>query len=1462
MQISLSSFYENLQNLTQEEITEYVSFFGEKIFDHSEALKPEKAALISGSIPFSYPYVKKIIENKDLIELYWNNASFKKETIEDIEIANILAEHGLLKFSDLDSDVIERIFVQKMSNELADKYLALLTLENVEDVVDKVKTAQTYLAEKYFEYCFSNPDSRKYLFDKIVSGNNRAYRQVWIDLFPRDLLVEFVISKIEDSDDSLNLSILTVSEMTSLINRLKGPSKLRFLSKVISGDFDHDKFNQNDSDEFILAFIDAMPDDYLSDTLEELDSRQAQLIVNVLIENNRKLFFPKSLFSSRESDFIIKLINTNSSINEDMAIDLFEKMKIHGDLDRPFKGILSNENRPEIAEAIITHFKEHLESNKIWYSEFAKSPYSKILDLSKFSEEDTKHTTDESIASIKDSVEISGYSSFMLLSLMKNEHLIDEVFDYCLDKVISNQRESELNKVVPYLNEERQLKVFQRLDEGERFVQLELFDKIDSHHINNLLLSWLEGDYRKPLSYFDKIFKIIDIATIPVTQVRKILTNYSHESEINHDVVLKLFKRIENLPEDLMAVLVIGANGLLSKKLVSDDLFLKTFEELKTNSTYKSKVFDSDYYFSLLSNKQKGSFENVVKYQRDEEHVNKVIEVIENSVDDSLLQESIHPKMLEVFHDRNIVFKNQKITKFDDFNGKALEYALRYTNSLDNESVEELIQYSVNVESVWKYAEKEIKNGKELTDKVIISILNTKNPEFVKTVKSNIILNNSLSSEVLDRLLENEQLDAAFVLKIVKAFNSTLEINHKVKDIMKFSLENELVTMEQLVEVIENIDLMDNLYQISSRTNQTERKLIRYIRNQNKTQFLPEDYLTKLDLLDSEKTWEFYNAKIDDSYLSKMSSTEKTHFFKSLMNSYSEDKDVLHQDLLSFYKFDKTILFSLLNKASISNVKKVISEGIKEESLNKDLVLEWVTLNLKKLEEIEGYPTEFFISLYNAGIKNAFSANIERLDLEDGDLVDILNSSKDPYLFKKYEKNWKEITPYSKYNKEIIKELAKTVVKEDITKERISFEKGELLFSISGVELVKAKFVKKYNKWAFVSGERKDLYKNVREIYKELDSKFPDKILGTVNVMNGEFEPNEEISFPIKVRSEDSERLVYMRELGMEGNIPAVAKRNSTFGYSLDVNFERNSSIKEDEIKKEIQKKTFNIQNKLNELLKVNPSRTFGFELEMAVRYANRNEVAKFLKKKGFKTQALGSYGGSDGKQWDLKEDGSLSDSYIEIYDDETDEHTKDGDVFEVASPILKGREGISEAKRFLVSLFKQFDVESGQEVNAGLHVHHDIKDILDLEKDSEEIIKSYLPFQETLYSLIEDWRDESEFCVKIDPENIREGRGAYGNSGATGVLLTNHNTMEFRMKEGLTNVSDLLNWIIYTQNIVEAIFLKLANKVSKQKSKIEKLSEMTVYMLLDNQNATYSKSKIKSIRKLVGMQEFVYAQS
>jgi hypothetical protein len=84
---------------------------------------------------------------------------------------------------------------------------------------------------------------------------------------------------------------------------------------------------------------------------------------------------------------------------------------------------------------------------------------------------------------------------------------------------------------------------------------------------------------------------------------------------------------------------------------------------------------------------------------------------------------------------------------------------------------------------------------------------------------------------------------------------------------------------------------------------------------------------------------------------------------------------------------------------------------------------------------------------------------------------------------------------------------------------------------------------------------------------------------------------------------------------------------------------------------------------------------------------------------------------------------------------------------------------------------------------------------------------------------------------------------------------------MEFRMKEGIDDTKEILNWIIYTQNIVDAIWFKLSNKIKTHKSKLETLSESTVFMLLENQGTKGNvKNKIKEIRKLVGLQEKFYA--
>lgn len=190
--------------------------------------------------------------------------------------------------------------------------------------------------------------------------------------------------------------------------------------------------------------------------------------------------------------------------------------------------------------------------------------------------------------------------------------------------------------------------------------------------------------------------------------------------------------------------------------------------------------------------------------------------------------------------------------------------------------------------------------------------------------------------------------------------------------------------------------------------------------------------------------------------------------------------------------------------------------------------------------------------------------------------------------------------------------------------------------------------------------------------------------------------------------------------------------------------------------------------------------------------YVNQlqNAVSKFDSEKSIKS-SLEAYD-SEGDTWDLKTDESIDSEFIL--------------GMELASPKLYGKAGVETFKNILNSL----NLDSLNLENAGIHVHHDISDIIEANLSSSEILEKFAPLQDFLFQLVDEGRSSLEACKKYGLKEIYDNdRGSIDVSG--------RDTLEFRMKEGSIDADDIANWVILTHEIVE----QMAQNIL-QKSKLE----------------------------------------
>jgi hypothetical protein len=1453
---TVAAFYKKIHTLSKEDISEYISLFGEKILDHADAQSPNNVNLIATNIPFSYPYIKKIMESKELTELYWNNDLFQKESIEDIEIAHCLLRNDSLVFKSLDRALKVRILSStSLDEELVEKYFTILQTEDEESVLQSCENTTTKLATKYAHFLISQNK-----IEELIG------REIFLDLIPRESIIDFLVNYFEQ-DKTKHLTLLkTNAEVVKVFNKLDAVTKIKFASNFLQGNLAI-KEELDEDYGLTLMFHDQLPQEYFQDVIDELWENKYLRLMTILLDNNRKFLVPKD-YGNFFKGGIYDLIKEESDYAR--VLTVLAVITNPKDFQKALGHVLKTCSK-EIQESVVEQYKLFIIENEIYIRGIEKF---KTFAAHKFAKEiDEDEDSDEIL--VKTSEEIASLSTYQKVNLLNSDSLSEELFDVCFS-ILEDHYVDYLLKAVGKFSANNQTKVFNKLGLKTKLSNLHFFTQLDESAVSEAIVHWFENE-----SFFVKIddellnvlLKNKSLDELTLNEADKILKGYASQDS-NPEIIEKLMEKISSNEGVFSYTLHSIRNSLFDANLMSGSMFLKALPLLleRQDDFTISSIIQSDKYFSFIPNEFKGKMAHSLSRIRDEIYADRIANILDNASDSLALSGFVAEKFFVIFYNTNRYFEGQEISsdRIDELNGDALKYALHYYKkefTLEDLLSRRFSESKSDIEVLWDKISSLLESKEERLQEnlSIFSGIFSTNDEVKKDMARSYILNDP-QDDLLDVMISKKSLSVNFIKSLIRIANkSSNQINESVNKIVVFALKEELISLEEMVSLIDNEQMMDAIYQYVSRNGQIERKFIRYLRRENKIKYVPLDFLNNLDLLSTDKDWNFYNLKSVTDSVEKMNAQNRDLFFNNLMNSFSESASNLNIDFLTQYKFDLSVLKTLYYNLSSTDLKEFVSKGISEESLNKEMIVQLISSDLKRLNVLKSMDEDYAIELYNVGIKGIFSLKTS-IELDGFNLVDILNTTLDPHLMQRYVDSWQIMSPYGKYSAEVIKQLVASVKEEDVTQERLSYEKGILKFTISDIELVRACYNKKSNKWSFVSGHRKDLYKKVVNSYREINSQYPEKVSGWVDLESGSFAPTDDISLNFKLGSDDVNKLTYMRELGATGSIKAVAKRSSDFSYKVDVLFEKDVSIGTKEIEKQIKSKTFDINKKLEELLKVSPRRTFGFELELGVRYNSKRDVASFLKKKGFSVNIIDSYKTSDGKKWDFKEDGSLNSDAVnsnEHYEDDDGNPVSEdaGSVFEIASPILKGKEGISESKKFLNHLFNQFETESGEYVNAGLHVHHDISDINKIAEDSEEILKLYLPFQETLYSLIQGWRSESEYCSKISPDNPRQGRGVNGGGGASGIIFTSYGTMEFRMKEGIDDTKEILNWIIYTQNIVDAIWFKLSNKIKTHKSKLETLSESTVFMLLENQGTKGNvKNKIKEIRKLVGLQEKFYA--
>ena len=106
---------------------------------------------------------------------------------------------------------------------------------------------------------------------------------------------------------------------------------------------------------------------------------------------------------------------------------------------------------------------------------------------------------------------------------------------------------------------------------------------------------------------------------------------------------------------------------------------------------------------------------------------------------------------------------------------------------------------------------------------------------------------------------------------------------------------------------------------------------------------------------------------------------------------------------------------------------------------------------------------------------------------------------------------------------------------------------------------------------------------------------------------------------------------------------------------------------------------------------------------------------------------------------------------------------------------------------------------------------------------------------QEALYQLCSDYRQNNEYCERLDLSRLKNSD--YELDNRDGFNFSKMGTIEFRMKESVKDVDSILRWIKLTQKMVDIISMDMNKKRSEVKRKAE-----TILDAMDKEIAIQSK--------------------
>mgnify|MGYP001039487292 FL=1 len=221
-----------------------------------------------------------------------------------------------------------------------------------------------------------------------------------------------------------------------------------------------------------------------------------------------------------------------------------------------------------------------------------------------------------------------------------------------------------------------------------------------------------------------------------------------------------------------------------------------------------------------------------------------------------------------------------------------------------------------------------------------------------------------------------------------------------------------------------------------------------------------------------------------------------------------------------------------------------------------------------------------------------------------------------------------------------------------------------------------------------------------------------------------------------------------------------------------------------------------------------NNERTYGIEIEFLPSSHSREAIAQELRNAGINAYSE-SYNHTTKSNWKLITDASCGN--------------------ELVSPVLKGHEGLEEIKKVCAVLNRL-----GCRVNksCGLHVHHYAGDLT--VKNFRNLYISYAKYEGLIDTLhpVSRRGNNNRYCrslitygydnlvARLDKcKTIDDIRGIFG----TRYMKLNiesyvkYGTIEFRQAAGTTDADKIINWIMFTQLMVERSKFSIVAKIERE---------------------------------------------